>query len=58
MGNLEKKYIDRLEDYLKEGFRSCPIDKCDEEEVQKIFFHNDHYYFAEDENSVLWLNWE
>ena len=56
--NLREKYVKRLADACKLGFRGCLIDKQDELEVQRIFFEDDHYYFTEQEDGELWLNWE
>ena len=55
---MKEKYIKRLAEACKLGFRGCPIDKQDELEVQRIFFEDDHYYFTEQEDGELWLNWE
>ena len=54
----KEKYVKRLADALENGFRGCLIDKQDELEVQRIFFEDDHYYFTEQEDGELWLNWE
>lgn len=55
---MKEKYIKRLAEFCKLGFRCCPIDKQDELQVQRIFFEDDHYYFTEQEDGELWLNWE
>lgn len=43
---MREKYVKRLADACKLGFRFCLIDKEDELEVQRIFFEDDHYYFT------------
>ena len=55
---MREKYVKRLDDACKLGFRCCLIDKEDELEVQRIFFEDDYYYFTEQEDGELWLNWE
>ena len=57
MNALKEKYVKRLADAWKDGFRCCLIDKVDELEVQKLFFDDDHYYFTEQDDE-LWLNLE
>lgn len=57
MNTLKEKYVKRLANACKDGFRCCLIDKEDEVEVQKLFFNDDHYYFTEQEDE-FWLNWE
>ena len=57
MDTLKDKYVKRLANACKDGFRCCLIDKEDELEVQKLFFNEKHYYFTEQEDK-LWLNWE
>ena len=57
MNTLKDKYVKRLADACKDGFRCCLIDKEDELEVQKLFFNDEHYYFTEQDDE-LWLNWE
>lgn len=57
VSDLKDKYIKRLADAGKNGFRCCLIDSEDKIEVQKIFFNDDHYYFTEQEGE-MWLNWE
>ena len=54
----KEKYVKRLADALENGFRGCLIDRQDELDVQRIFFEDDHYYFTEQEDGELWLNWE
>ena len=55
---MKEKYIKRLAEFSKLGLRGCPIDKQDELQVQRIFFDDDHYYFAEQDDGELWLYWE
>lgn len=52
---LRDKYLKRLADACKDGFRGCLIDKADEMEVQKLFFNDEHYYFTEQDDE-LWLH--
>lgn len=54
---LKDKYLERLSGYGKyDGYRDCPVDNEDIEEVRKIF-SDDHYYFTTQDGET-WLNWE
>lgn len=55
---MEEKYLERLSEYGKlGGYRCCPVDDADVEEVKKIFSTNDYYYFTSQDGET-WLNWE
>lgn len=53
---MEDKYLERLSDYGKFGYRGCPVDNKDIKEVREIF-SDDHYYFTIQDGET-WLNWE
>ena len=43
--DLKTKYVKRLSNAWKDGFRCCLIDKDDESDVQKLFFEDDLKYW-------------
>lgn len=57
LDNIKQKYLSKLKDAGSVGLRCCQIEPEDELNVLELF-SDDTYYFSEDENGALWLNWE
>lgn len=57
LDNIKQKYLSKLKEAGSVGLRCCKIEPEDELNVLSLF-SDDAYYFTEDENGALWLNWE
>lgn len=57
MLDIKQKYLSKLKEAGSVGLRCCQIEPEDELNVLELF-SDDAYYFTEDKNGALWLNWE